>query len=126
MWDIQQNNPGVHISFLGECGIHRQVKTSWVQKYNISQACTNVINVPEMCRIFGKTISALANYDSNWHLTTTGKIFQTDGDVTMQKYYINQLSYGAYFTTFDNVALLINLQNTHAMAISSAEKKACK
>ena len=48
-----------------------------------------------MCRIFEKTISALANYDSNWHLTATGKIFQTDGVVTIQKYHNTQLSYGA-------------------------------
>ena len=69
------------------------------------QICTNVINVPEMCRIFEKTISSLANYDSNWHLTATGKIFQTDGVVTIQKYHITQLSYGADVITFDNVAL---------------------
>jgi hypothetical protein len=38
-----------------------------------------------------------------------------EGLVTTQKYYANQLSYGAYLITFDDVALLIQLQNTHAM-----------
>jgi len=37
----------------------------------------------------------MANYDSNWHSTATGEIFQTDGVVTMQKYYAYQEAFGA-------------------------------
>ena len=62
-------------------------------------------------------LSAMANYDSNWLSTAPGKIFQTDGVVTTQKYYDNQLSYGVYLVTFDNVALLIQSQNTRAMSL---------
>ena len=54
----------------------------------------------------------MATYDSNWHSTTAGETFLTDGVVTTQKYYVN---YGAHLVTFDNVALLMQPQNTPAM-----------
>jgi len=37
----------------------------------------------------------MANYDSNWHSTTAGETFRTDGVVTTQKYYVNY-EYPAY------------------------------
>ena len=57
----------------------------------------------------------MANYDSNWHSTTTGEIFQTDGVVTTQKYYVGQTAYGASLVTFDKFPLIIPLQNIRAM-----------
>lgn len=44
-------------------------------------------------KVRAKAFCTMANYDSNWHSTVAGEIFQTDGNVTTQKYYANQRAY---------------------------------